>query len=164
MNSIQAKTPATIIRTINIIHLALIAGQALFALVAFTNSQQTTVKFDEHDQFTFIIPGFAIASFLISNFLFKTLIAKAVNLPDLLSKLTGYQTALIVRMAALEAISLFAIVTYILTSNFLFLLISVILMVYGVIIRPTVDKIADDLQLSYDEKMQLQHYILNCYL
>jgi hypothetical protein len=156
MANIQTKTPASIVRTINIIHMALIAGQAVFAFVMFTQSQQTTIKFDRQDEFIFIIPIFGVGSLFISNFLFKTLIAKAVTLPDLFSKLTGYQTAVIVRMALLEGASLFAIVTYNLTSNFLFLLISIFLMIYGVIIRPTVEKIADDLELSYDEKMQLK--------
>jgi hypothetical protein len=156
MNSIQTKTPAAIVRNINIIHMALIAGQAIFAFVMFTQSQQTTIKLDKQDGFIFIIPVFAVGSFVISNFLFKKLIAKTINVNDLNGKLANYQIAANVRIALLESASLFAIVTYNLTSNFLFLLIAMLLMIYGVIIRPTVETIADDLQLSYDEKMQLK--------
>lgn len=156
MNNIQAKTPAAIVRNINIIHMALIAGQAIFAFVMFTQSQQTTIKLDKHDGFILTIPVFAIGSFFISSFLFKKLIAKTINVNDLNGKLANYQIAAIVRIALLESASLFAIVIYNLTGNFLFLLIAILLMIYGVIIRPTVETIADDLQLSYDEKMQLK--------
>jgi hypothetical protein len=79
MANIQTKTPASIVRTINIIHMALIAGQAIFAFVMFTQSQQTTIKFDKQDEFIFIIPIFGVGSLFISNFLFKTLIAKDVQ-------------------------------------------------------------------------------------
>lgn len=156
MNNIQSKTPATIVRNITIIHMALIAGQAIFAFVMFTQSQQTAIKLDKQDEFIFIIPVFALGSFFISNFLFKTLIAKAINVTDLNSKLANYQIAAIVRIVLLESASLFAIVTYNLTGNFLFLLIAILLMIYGVFIRPTIENIANDLQLNYEEKMQLK--------
>jgi uncharacterized membrane protein len=83
------------------------------------------------------------------------LLNKAVNTTGLNAKLSNYQIAVIVRMALLESASLFAIVVYYLTGNFLYLLIAILLMIYGVVIRPTAENIADDLLLTYDEKMQL---------
>lgn len=156
MNNVPVTTPAMLVRTINIIHMALLAGPAMFALVTFSISELTTVKFDQGDPFLFIVPLMAVAAFFVSNFLFKTLLKKAINAADLRGKLSNYQIAIIVRMALIESVMLFGIVTYNLTGNFLFLLITMVLIVYGVVIRPTIEGIADDLQLSYDEKMQLK--------
>jgi hypothetical protein len=78
------------------------------------------------------------------------------NKTTLLEKLTGYQAALIVRFALLEGPSLFAIVVFTLTNNWFFLLISVCIIVYFITLRPGTEKVADDLQLNYDEKLELQ--------
>jgi uncharacterized membrane protein len=155
MNNNTIQSPKTVVRTLGIIHLALLAGQALFAFVMFTLSEQTSIKLDKNDIFIFIVPVFAVAAFFISQLLFKTLLNKAVNTTGLNAKLSNYQIAVIVRMALLESASLFAIVVYYLTGNFLYLLIAILLMIYGVVIRPTAENIADDLLLTYDEKMQL---------
>lgn len=156
MNNILPKNSATLVRTSTIIHLALLSGQAMFAFVMFSLSEQTAIKFDNNDPFTFIVPMFALGSIFISILLFKTLINKAVKAGSLTMKLTGYQTAAIVRMALLESAGLFSIVTYYIAGNFLFLLIAIFLMIYGIVLMPTVENIADNLQLSYDEKMELR--------
>jgi len=49
---------------------------------------------------------------------------------------------------------LFGIVVYMRTSNFLYLIISGVLMLYFLTQRPTKDKIENDLNLSYEDKIQ----------
>jgi hypothetical protein len=55
MNNNTIQSPKTVVRTLGIIHLALLAGQALFAFVMFTLSEQTSIKLDKNDIFIFIV-------------------------------------------------------------------------------------------------------------
>lgn len=64
-----------------------------------------------------------------------------------------YQTALIIRFSLLNGASLFGIVCYMQTGNLLFIIISGLLALYFLSLRPTKDKIENDLNLSYEDKI-----------
>ncbi|SDT54711.1 hypothetical protein SAMN05216490_3982 [Mucilaginibacter mallensis] len=149
------QTPKTFLRTITIIHLALLVGQVIFSVLVFTITKSTFIDLtNTKDPFLFVAPILAVACFIASNFMYKLRLSEAINKPTLKGKLMGYQAALIIRCALLEGPSLFGIVTYMVTRNFLFLLISGLIILYFITIRPTKDKIANDLNLDYEDKMQ----------
>lgn len=140
--------------TISIIHIALLAGIVLFGIVAITVTHNG--KLDMHntnDPFIYIVPIAAIGSFVLSNFIFKQQLAIAVNKDTLNGKLTTYQTALIMRFAPLDGAALLGIVIYLNSGNLLFLIISGLVALYFITIRPTKEKIENDLNFSYQEKM-----------
>jgi hypothetical protein len=148
------QNPNTFVKTISIIHLALIAGQIIFAAAAFmTTKNHTTSKSD--DVFIYVAPIMAFSGFAISNILFKTLVNKIDGQSPLKTKLAAYQSALIVRFALLEGPSLFAIVSFMLTGNLIFLGISGAIIAYFIYLRPTKQKTEDDLNLGYEEKAEL---------
>ncbi|WP_183562853.1 hypothetical protein [Mucilaginibacter sp. SP1R1] len=152
------QNPKTFLKTMNIIHVALFGGQVTFAIITFSlNKQQLLFSIkNTGDVFFFIAPGLAVFSFVVSIFLFKKLVSESLNKNTLSEKLTGYQSAVIVRSALLEGASLFGIVVFMLTSNLFYLFISTVIMLYFLTLRPTADKTASDLQLTYDEKAELE--------
>jgi hypothetical protein len=151
------KSPAVAIKTMQFVHGALLAGQVLFAGVAYATGTKA-VYFnarDTKDIFFFVAPLLAFGGIIAGFFLFKQLIGRLSNKPDLQSKVTGYQAAFITRAALLEGPSLFNIVAFMLSGNLFYLFISVMLMLILLRSRPTVNLIADDLQLGYDDKAEL---------
>jgi hypothetical protein len=148
------QTPKTFLKTLSIIHLALIAGQVLFAITALgiKTKHQTDVK-NSNEAFMFIVPLLALAGFVAGHMLFKQQVNKLSGETSLKEKIKGYQGAVIVRFALLEGPSLFAIVAFLLTKNLLFLLVSALIILYFISLRPTKEKTENDLNLSYEEKL-----------
>lgn len=148
------QTPAGFLKLISIIHLALLGGQMVFGIVAF--AQSTKMYFDiknNGDPFIFIAPLLAIGGIVAGNLIFKQLLIALESKVSLSEKMMGYQTALIIRFALLEGPSLFGIVAYMISGNLFFLAITVMLMLYFLSLRPTKDKMENDLNLGFEEKM-----------
>ncbi len=147
--------PKTFVRTISIIHLALIAGQVLFAIVAFSLNKNTAVNLKPvGDVFFYIAPALIFFGMLTGSFLFKQLADKAKDAEGLKKKLAGYQSAFIIRCALSEGGSLFSIVCYMLTANFFYLSLAGVNILYFLWLWPTKEKIEADLNLSYEEKSE----------
>ncbi|MES2279170.1 MAG: hypothetical protein V4592_24270 [Bacteroidota bacterium] len=156
INNNTSPTPGMAFKVLTIIHLALMLGQVLFGVVVFFQTRSVRVNIEKIDDvYIYIVPFMAISCFIASNFMYKQQLGIAAGKPTLQEKMTGYQTALIVRYALLEGASLFGIVVYLLTGNLLFLLISGAIVIYFLLIRPTRDRVEADLNLTYEEKIDL---------
>jgi len=153
-NQISPQTPKSYLKVNSIIHLALFMGQLLFGVLVMLEVPQKGIDItNTNNPFLFVVPVVAIGSLILSTILFKKNLGMAINNPTLKGKLMGYQTALITRFAPLEGASLFGIVAYLQTGNLLFILITGLIMLYFLSLRPTKDRIANDLNLSYEDKM-----------
>jgi len=151
------QSPATAVKTMKIIHGGLLTGQVLFAGVAVATGTKA-IYFnarDTQDVFFFVAPLLAFGGIIAGFFLFKQLTARLSEKNDLQSKVAGYQAAFITRSALLEGPSLFSIVVFMLSGNLFYLFISVLLMLILLQSRPTANRIAEDLQLDYDDKAEL---------
>jgi hypothetical protein len=156
MSQPVVQTPKSALKTITIIHLALLAGQVLFGIVVFAIRPSHTEQQPSDNVFKYLVPAMAVVMVGISQFMFPKLVAKAIPLPSLSAKMAAYQSALIVCYALLEAPSLFAITAYFLTGNVLYLLVAALLIARFITIRPTVSKTEEDLKLNYEEKLELE--------
>jgi len=141
-------------KTITIIHAALTLGQVMFGVVAFLQIGKSGINMNTDDSFLFVAPLLAISCFIAGNLVFKQQLNNIAKKDTLKEKLMSYQAALITRYALLEGPSLFGIVCYMLTGNFLFLLISGLIVLYFITIRPTKTKIDNDLNLSYQDQIE----------
>ncbi|QEC74930.1 hypothetical protein [Mucilaginibacter ginsenosidivorax] len=165
-NQPAAATPKNALKTTSIIHLALIAGQVLFMIMAFITNKNT-IYFDyknsRNDVYFYIVPLLAVMGTVAGGFLFNQQLGKfhqqsagaGIN-RTLSEKLKAYQSALIVRYALLEGPSLFGIVCFLITGNLFYLLISACLIITMISLRPSVNATEAYLQLSYDETQQLR--------
>jgi hypothetical protein len=156
INQNLQQPPKTMLKTIPLIHLGLLGGQVLFAItvLAITPSGKFSIN-TPNDPYLIAVPIMAIACFTASTVLYRQLLTTAISKPTVQQKIVAYQTAMIIRLALLEGPSLFGIVVYQLTANLLYLAISGIIILFFIIIRPTRDKIATDLNLDYQDKAEL---------
>lgn len=141
-------------RSLLIVYYALIAGQVFFALVSFylqkMGMMDAGIK-ELRDIFLIIIPLFVVGGFLGSRVMFKTRLNAIKSQDNLISKMTAYRGALIIKYALLEGPSFFAIVVFLLTGDYLFLGLSGLIIFYFFLIRPTSDAAGNDLELSIME-------------
>ncbi|MES2266076.1 MAG: hypothetical protein V4520_04925 [Bacteroidota bacterium] len=145
-------------KAIKIIHLALLAGQCLFAGVTlFLNSTKTGFDTSKDKEFLLIAIILTVGGFFAGNLLYKQVSGVAAKKVTYQEKIMTYQSALIIRYALLEGPSLFCIVCYFLTANLIFLLISGAIIIYFITLRPKVDTIAEELSLTYEEKAGLEN-------
>ena len=98
----------------------------------------------------------AAAGIIAGRIVGRIMINKIKEDALLKEKLAVYRSASIVKWALLEGPSLFAIVCFIITSDFYFLGVSAMIMVWFVINRPTRDRTILDLGLEMHEKLMLE--------
>lgn len=138
---------------LKIVHFALTAGVILFLVMAVI--LQITGFEPELKEMEMILLGItafaAIAGIFTGNLLFRKRLEQLVELKSLKEKLTGYQSALIVKYALVEGPAFFCVVAYLLTANILFPVIAVFLVFVLVLFAPRKDKLISDLNLSTKE-------------
>lgn len=146
--------PRSAVKMLTIIHAGLIAGVVLFTLVTFSITPQRGFSFatDPFVIIDIILPVFGI---VVGNLVYKTLVAKIPSDKSLNQKIAAIQAASIVRFALLEGPSLFSIVVYMLTGNLLFLMILALVLAYFISVRPSRNKVIEDLNLDYNEQAEL---------
>lgn len=153
------QTPQGILKTMRIIHPALLVGQTLFAVIGLLTNKNPIffdVNNNKHDVFFYIVPVFAAAATLFSVVIYKRILSRISAGISLIEKMKIYQMALIRRFASLEGSSLFGIAVFLTTGNLFYLMISVCLMAYFIFLRPNVNTIEVGMQLTYEEKLELE--------
>ncbi|GAA4309370.1 hypothetical protein GCM10023149_03630 [Mucilaginibacter gynuensis] len=148
------QTPKNFIQSVTIIHLALALGQVLFIAVCLFLTQSTAINItDTSEIFLIIVPVMTTSLFFISSYLYNKQLAAGAD-GDLKKKALNYQTALIIRLALLEGPSLLSIVAYLLTGNFLYIIVSGVIILYFLYIRPSKANVLDAMELTYEQKLQ----------
>ena len=149
------QTPRKFLKTLSLLHAALLGAQILFAgVVLLLNSDRDIGTQASDNVFLYVVPVMSGMSFLLSRFLFSSLVAKARAKDSLKEILVAYQGAFLVRLALLEAPSLFAIVTYFVTGNIILLAVSGLIILYFLTLAPSKQKVESDLNLSYNHKLE----------
>ena len=146
-------TPGKFIKTLSLIHLAMLGGMLLFIAIAYLQTESTQLSFDyENDIFFFLVPlltiGGVTASFFLPNKTMQALSSES----SLREKLTTYQTSSIIKYATLEGPSLFAIVSYLQTGNMYYLIFAGALIIYFFNLKPSKFKIEMDLKLNHEHQ------------
>jgi hypothetical protein len=114
------------------------------------------------DKFVFIVPVLALGGFFGGYLIFKKQKYVLREKDTLSEKMTGYQSALITRFTLLVAPSLFAVVAYILSGNIFFLFITATMAMYFMFLRPTREKIENDLRFDFNDQLaDLEHEEIN---
>jgi len=153
-------TPESALKTLAFTHVALLAFQMLFAIVAFAQTTRMYVSImNMNDQFVFIVPVLALGGFFGGYLIFKKQKYALRDKDSLQERLAKYQSVLITRFMLIQGPSVFATVAYILSGNIFFLLITGLMCGYFIFLRPTREKIESDLRFSFDSPMvgQLGH-------
>jgi hypothetical protein len=148
----------TFLKTMAMIHVALVAGQVLFAIAVIAiNNNKAPFSFSVSgsDVFMMIVPLMGIGAFAVGRFVFAKVLESAKTKTTLVEKLSVYQSATLIRFAFCQGASLFAIVITMITSNIFYLAISAILVLYMIFLKPSCDRIESDLNLTFEEQAEL---------
>ena len=152
-------TAGEYLKALKVIHIGLTAGVVLFLIIAVV--LQLTGFEPELKELEMILLGVtAVAAFsgiFAGNMIFRKRLEQLIELKNLNEKLTGYQSALIVKYALIEGPAFFTVVAYLLTTNVLFPVIAVFLVVVMVLSAPRKDKLITDLNLSMKETSILEN-------
>lgn len=148
-------TPKGFLKTISILHLGLLAGPLIFGIFTYSTIKETKLDYsDTNDIFLFLVPFFAFSGILVGNILFKEQIEKLKNNNSLREKLSGFQTASIIKYALLEGPAVIGIVAFNDNGNLLYLIISGIMILYFISQRPTNDIIETSLNFTNEQQNQ----------
>lgn len=154
----RGQTSKEYFKLLSLLHTSLLGAQLLFAVVAFylnMNGQFSNDAGEFNDIFQFIVPVVIVGAVLGSTMLFKAQLKSIKAKPELKDKLNGYRSASLIKYAMLEAPSMFAIVCYLLTANFIFMGFAGLIIVVFLLNRPLPENTANDLELNQAEKMKV---------
>lgn len=130
------------IKTLQTIHLAICAG-IMVAYFMMGNLSMETLKIKSIDASEIIFVAIPILAFVLSNFLFKSQLKQTNSKLKSEENLPIYQTASIIRWAILEGTAFL-----ILFVSPDFQLFGILIIAYLVFLRPTEDRVNNDLQNS----------------
>ncbi|GAB5399780.1 MAG: hypothetical protein Aureis2KO_13650 [Aureisphaera sp.] len=128
------------LRVIQLIHLALCAGAILAYIMLGGMDALTNFKLPTIDSPSILYVLVPFAAYILSNFLFRHQLKKLDRSLDIEENFTAYQTASIVRWAILEGTAF-----YLLTAQKDLIIFGIPILLYLILIRPTLDKMKMDL-------------------
>ena len=151
-------TPKKFISTVSIIHLyfgSFLVG--FIAVLSWIHWEKWTYDLESLDfVFPFLVPVLAVTGVIAGNLVFKTQLKALDAENDLKARLSGYQTAVLIKYAFIQAPALLGIVAAMKSVNVVYLIIAGLLMIYFIFQRPTRDKIERDLNLTGELKKQFK--------
>lgn len=141
------------IKTIQIIFFALLSGQLIFLFIAVYLVQSANVKPNEELFLIFLIVDLLIVfpAIVIGPMLYRNFLSKVKSEFSIQQKLVIYRQAVIVKLALVEAPTIFSIVAYLLTGSFVFLLIAIGVLILFFFHKPSIEKFAEDFNVRITE-------------
>jgi hypothetical protein len=153
------ETPGTHIKALNTMHKAFVAGQIVFAAIAFYLVYSG--MFIPHQKqlekpLQLISVLLSVGGFIVGNLIFKNRIGSVIGTRETVSKkLYTYRVACIIQWALIELACLFSISGFMLTGDYSFLFLAGALILTFVMLSPAKDKVVFQLQLTNEEAAQL---------
>jgi hypothetical protein len=146
--------PTEIIKSSLIIFYALLAGQIIFLLISLYLVSASIVKSNPDLSliltFTILI---LISPLLVAGpIIYRKLISKnSDSVKSLEQKLILYRQGMIIKLALVEGTSIFSIVCFLITGNFLFVIIAILLISLFFLHKPTLEKFASDFNIPFSQ-------------
>jgi len=153
-NTLGPQNPKAIMISMKIIFFALCSGIVFFAIASyFVSMQPGQVHADKSidDIFIIIVPVFALISISAGYFLYRSKLQLIKDNPEMLVKCQQFQVISIIKFALIEAPALFAIVSYMLTTNYIYLAVAGLILVVFLINFPSKTKIQNDIEINTDD-------------
>lgn len=146
------------IKTITIIHIALMAGLAMTTIIisGIGSEELGTFSFTQQPKELLIPAGF-IAAIILGRFLSKSMLNKLDSKDTLQKKLGVNQTSHLIKVAPLEAIGFLCVFTYSETNNSFFLAILALVFLLFISLFPTKGKIENAIPTSTEDQPYLRN-------
>jgi len=150
------QTPAALFKTLPLMFLALLAGMVIMGGIMYAMKPVTTYELDFKNPFLVIMLIAMIAGIFGSNLLYNFNKNK-IDLKDSTeSKVARIQQAVIIRFAFVEGPALLGIILYLKEANLIFLMLSAMMVLYFLTLKPAKEKIMDDMNLTSEQKRDLE--------
>lgn len=154
-------TPNTVgeyFRQLQILFFAMLVGQILFALISyFVLKPELTADQDMANLMLYLVPAMAIGAIIGSRLLFNQQIAAISSSTSLGEKLSQYRAASILRYALLEGAGLFALVSYLITGNIIFIGIALGVILFFLQFTPSINRVINELSLAGADQSAIQN-------
>ncbi len=153
----QPANPKLTLRSIQIVHLALIIGVTLFMVISFVNNANRLALLPDdetHMTLVYVACGMAVLSVIVSSALYNNLLGKIDTSSPLSQKLPQYFSASITRWALLEGAALFNVVVFLLSGSLLNVGLAILLLALMGNLRPSRQKVTDELKISYPDVLE----------
>lgn len=155
--SYTKRQPKDFMKSLQIIHVALLAGVFLFAAyIAFTAKGVLFFSYEDDKPFLFLAIIISFAGNLASKFLYRKLLNQISEKADLSEKAIKFSTAHIFRMALLEFPAFMCVFFAMQSNNSFYFLLVAILALMMLVIFPTKYKFENDVTLTSKEKSMLE--------
>ena len=141
-------------KSLQIIFFALLCGQVLFLLIVFFLINQNVLNAARHELDNIFLPLLVILTLICmvsGNKIFKGRLQKLATVNPISARFSEYRAASLIRWALLEGPCIFAIICFMLTFNYLFMLIAILILFFFGSTAPSKNKVAADMGISVDD-------------
>lgn len=138
---------------LQIIHWAFIGSLALLAVISWFMPIAPNQELNNTLKYVLIVV--AVPAYFAGNYFRKSIINKIDDQAPLSEKLGQYQKAIIIHWAAIDIPATIAGISFLLTRNTLYLIMLAVFMVLLFMFRPNKERIAEELELTEEQKKQL---------
>ncbi len=140
-------------KTIKIVHIAIVIGVVLFTIVSLIRRiiGFEPVGYEIDKVLLILVPIFVLIGIFASNFVFKKILNEIREKSNFKEKMEKYRSALIIKLALIEGPAFFAIISFLLTGNYIHLGLTVILIIVLLIYKPNKTKLVNELELVKKE-------------
>ena len=140
---------AVVLKTLKIIHLAMLGGLGMFCAASFLIAPQVIWDLNATEApFFLVVPAAILGGLVMSTLLFKQQLNGLMAKETRDEKIVGYQAACIVKWALLEGPSTVGLVAFIITGNAYYFSLALLLILYFILQKPTLHKMQTELQLN----------------
>ncbi|SNR31783.1 hypothetical protein [Lutibacter flavus] len=155
--NITNQQPKDFIKSMQIIHIALMASVVLFGLYVVYNAKDVLYFSTEGDKmFLYLAILISFSGNLASKFLYKKMIKQIPDKADLNEKVVKFSSAHIFRLAMLEFPAFMCVFFAMQTNNSFYFILVGILVFMMIAIYPTKSKFENDVPLTSKEKSFLE--------
>jgi len=156
-------TTNNFVKKMRIVFFAMIAGQVLFAAISLYlhfNADPLMGPNRILDLFIYVAPVLIVASYFLGNILFNVMKEKGKSSKNSLHRQNTFRAAYLVRFAFIEGASLFTILLFLLTNNFIFLGMTGVCFLLCIRLIPNNKKVIDELELTPEEFKSLNRILV----
>lgn len=143
------------IKQVTFIFIVLLLSQIVFFYVAIWHIMPA--REDDFDKEFRIADAIVFVVCLVGSYYLFVRNLKRARIPrGIREKLVIYRTGLYTQWLILEILSIFSIISYIMTGDFLFIFTTVFAIVVFLVNRPTINRTCDELELDSNERRVLK--------
>ncbi|MDV7696381.1 hypothetical protein N6B72_05550 [Chryseobacterium soli] len=156
-NQSTTSNPSLLLKNLSVVFFGLLLGMIMMGGIVYSMNPSENFEADLHNPFLAVMIIVSVAGVFGSNRLYAFFINKIKEDDPLGDKTAKIQQAIIVRLALVEGPALVGIVLYLKEANLVFLMFSAFLILYFLTLKPSKDKLLEDMKLTGTEKREFQN-------